>query len=123
MIKKKEDIREVIDNLLHLKQKESEDIEEFFEKVIQIANKYVSQSHDVFKKIWFLNGLKREVSKYIALLPTNTLEEVLWSIKKVELSIYRNKKNLIINTLKIWVKIQIKKKKNIGWRKIKLKKI
>lgn len=123
MIKKKEDIREVIDNLLHLKQKESEDIEEFFEKIIQIANKYVSQSHDVFKKIWFLNGLKREVSKYIALLPTNTLEEVLWSIKKVELSIYRNKKNLIINTLKIWVKIQIKKKKNIGWRKIKLKKI
>lgn len=45
-----------------------------------------------------MNELKKEVSKYIALLSIDTLEEAQQSAKKVELSIYRNKKSYDTNS-------------------------
>lgn len=54
--------------------------------------------------MWFLNGLKREVSKYVALLPIDILGKALQSTKKIEVSIYkkkRKKKNCMTQTLKV----------------------
>ena len=72
-----------------LKQKKDETVEEFYERIMVESSKISPQPSNHFKKVWFLNNLKKEYAKHIDLMPTDDLEEAKASARKLERGLMR----------------------------------
>ena len=82
---------EIINNLSHVKQKKGDRVEEFCERVMVAATKIQLAPREQIKKIWSINGPRKEYKKYVNILPSDTLEETLASAQKIEISKIKKK--------------------------------
>lgn len=67
-------------------------MEEFFERVMIAASKINPDPDEQFKRIWFLNGLRKELAKYVALLPSDDLTTAKTSARKVEICVLKKER-------------------------------
>lgn len=67
-------------------------MEEFFERVMITASKIDPDPDEQFKRTWFLNGLRKELAKYVALLPSDDLATTKASARKVEIGVLKKER-------------------------------
>ena len=70
----------------HVKQKKDELVEELYEQIMVAAAKIQPGPGEQIRKIWFINGRKKEYEKYVNIVPIDTLEEALALARKIEMS-------------------------------------